>query len=202
MESYKISIPVYHVGNISQNKKFVKGASVPDSKAIKNWAGDGLYFWDNFGNAKYWLDTNKSGEKRCIVKSCLEIDENYILDLTDYEMVKQFKYWIKLLQMAKVIDSDENMIFRGDKIDSAIAGIEVIQSKLCNIDFLKEYFKDLKIYAVKIMGYYPHVVDTFLFEEDEKSSYNTKNRATIKSKVIYCVKNQVLLKQRTFVKED
>lgn len=48
------------------------------------WEGDGMYFWDNFGNTRYW-QMQKAGPTQ-IVECSVEFDyEKDLLDLTDLE---------------------------------------------------------------------------------------------------------------------
>lgn len=202
MESFELSIPLFHVGKADQNKNFVAGNKIPESKAKSNWAGKGVYFWDNLGNANYWLKTNDSSDKLSIVKACLKMNDDCLLDLTDTDVVSEFKKWFLILRMEHIIDKNDSYTYIGDIVNVIINVIIRIQQKEFDDDPLLQCFKDMKIYAIKIIGYYPKTIDRFLFNDDEEDLNTNKKRPTLKSKVVYNIKNQNLLKQRTIVKNE
>lgn len=61
------------------------------------WLGQGMYFWDNLGNAKYWKNEKrrkKSGENYLIVKARVSLEN--VLDLTDTEVCERVNsVWLK-----------------------------------------------------------------------------------------------------------
>ena len=46
-------IPLYHVDKEDNNRRFKNDENIPEATDL-DWGGDGLYFWDNIENAKYW----------------------------------------------------------------------------------------------------------------------------------------------------
>ena len=86
------NIIVFHTNIKDKIEKFVS-----DKEMIyyedKHYLGNGMYFWDNEGNAKYWA--NKKLKENIgvlnevyISKANLLLDET-ILDLTNVEIISQ-----------------------------------------------------------------------------------------------------------------
>jgi len=68
------------------------------------WEGDGMYFWDNFGNARYWQMQKASPTQ--IVECSVEFDyEKDLLDLTDLEqerVLKRASERVKYIKYGKI----------------------------------------------------------------------------------------------------
>lgn len=58
-----------------------------------DWGGDGVYFWDNIGNTKYWLTSHWKNDKEqaSIVQIELQVNINDILDLSEPIIVSEFE---------------------------------------------------------------------------------------------------------------
>lgn len=199
MESYKLVIPLYHVGEAKQNNKFVIGKEIPESKVEENWAGFGLYFWDNLQNARFWEKSKFSdGKKYTIVKSSLVVDENYILDLTNSDSVNKFTYVLNMI--GNFVTLREEAKFEGPLINAAYKFLEEMKSiKDEEINgWFSKWCLTKNFYVIKVIGYYP--------TESKINHFDVKDRKrpypTIKSKVIYNVRKQSLLKQRSLYNEE
>ena len=77
----------YHVNSISKTDIFINSDSLIESYDT-DWLGNGMYFWDNMSNARYWANEKKRKDGvNCLrlVKGIIILDS--ILDLTDNDIV-------------------------------------------------------------------------------------------------------------------
>lgn len=190
METYKVSIPVYHVGEKKQNSDFCEGKEIAESTNAENWAGSGLYFWDSLKNAEYWINSKKDEDREyTIVKANFEIEEEKLLDLTNAASFKDFEYTVNLVKMFDNDIADDRDHF-GILINAVFYFLE--ESELIDDCSVKGYFLSKIFYAVKIIGYYPKSEEVDRFSESEKG----KSHPTVKSKIIYNIREQDLLTKR------
>lgn len=189
MEKDDIKIPLFHVDTIDNNKKFVAGESITPSFEDGDWAGRGLYFWDNAGNAEYWLKEklrkNKS-EKYSTVKAFLTVNEDKILDLTEPNKVKDFEKSVSTMIQSGLIDSGLGVKHKGAIINAYY-------------NVLSKFGGEFSV--VKIIGYYPKIQKYEYFKEDAYAK-DSSPFVTIKAKVIYAVRNQNLLVERRIMEAD
>lgn len=162
----KHCILVYHVNsqeNISSVVSSYKDnrGELYFSKEDGFWAGDGMYFWDNKGNAKYWKKTTKN---KFMLSADINIDEDYFLDFTDKDVLEEWENLWPLVAKKFHISNDSTP---GKKINT-----------IC------KFMPNIKI--VKINGYYPNVNERkFISGGKEESGLPYM---TIKTKTIFCVK--------------
>ncbi|CAI3619779.1 MULTISPECIES: hypothetical protein [Clostridium] len=160
----------YHVNDKKRCLKFIEEENYLIISEDVFWLGWGMYFWDNAGNAKYWLEQktykNKNDEYTC-TKSNIYTDEEFCLDLTDNEtrdLVK--KLWENYCTLKK--EKREQPL--GIKIDKLINFFDILE--------------DTKV--VRGIGDYnieQKKKDVFRFNEDFKGP---QIRGDLK--IIYCVR--------------
>lgn len=194
-----LSVPLYHVDLQENNQRFCKGDSLDQSIENGKWAGTGLYFWDNLGNAKYWIKSHwkNDPEKASIVETQLKVDQNVFWDLTEPETVRNFESQIESISKFALLNKNtENHAELIKKTSDLGAVINLYYKLLQDMGFST-------FSVIKIIGYYPFVRDTKYFKE----KIDLKNRSfkiapvTIKSKTIYLIKDQNLLAERKILKK-
>ena len=168
---------LYHVNSLKEIKKcitsFENGSpKLYTAKEDGFWAGDGMYFWDNPGNAQYWLRHTKK-EHPVILEAKVIYNINDILDLTDKEVLASFyNLWPMVAQKFNVNPN----VSLGKKINTITRAF------------------DGKIKLVKELGLYPALKeDKFL----NLPSTNKMERPHVTSTVrtIYCVKEESVLSE-------
>lgn len=178
----KYFVLVYHVNtqeNIAKVVDSYKNGSGELYTSVEDgyWAGNGMYFWDNEGNANYW---KKIRHNNYILKANLKIEENCILDLTDKDVLDELDQLWPSVAKKFHIDFDSPP---GRKINT-----------IC------KYLKKIKV--VKINGYYPNMHENRIIFKGKKNRKG-KPHLTIKSKIIYCVKSADRLENvRQLVREE
>lgn len=168
----KYFVLVYHVNthkNISNVVDSYKNGSVELYTSVEDgyWAGNGMYFWDNKGNANYW---KKSRHNDYILKADLKIDENYILDFTDLDVVRHFETIWPLIAKKFHINGDATTPGK-------------------RINLICKFFDTVKV--VKINGYYPNMPESYFISGGRDGS--SIPHMTVKAKTIFCVKDADLL---------
>ncbi|UOT89783.1 hypothetical protein [Streptococcus salivarius] len=127
-----------------------------------NWAGKGMYFWDNFDNANYWRGEKrkKSPASVSIVSVDVEYDtsDTSFLDLTSESILK------KLIEYYKLTHPEEN-----------------ISDKKIGV-LIDDYSHQNDVKVIKLLGDYKHNKSPNTPIDISKLSY--------KAKVIYCVKEK------------
>jgi hypothetical protein len=156
------NIIVFHTNTKDKIEKFVS-----DKEMIyyedKHYLGNGMYFWDNEGNAKYWANKKLKENKGIISevyisKANLLLDET-ILDLTNVEIIKLVRtLWIEYCD--KLDEKNRNQF------------IGTI------LDILRKYFPILNNMKVsKCHGDYSHYnKNTFLSKLGNKSFIDDRPR--------------------------
>ena len=171
MINYVPSIFVYHCGRKEEVLSFSKDeiAIIP-SIEDDIWLGNGMYFWDNEGNANYWFRNRTKkfpNEEFKIVKAILKLDK--VLDLTNKEHIKLCKNVMKKLREKGF-----------DLFDDSQLG------KNINVLFTETDLFSNSFNTVKIIGLYNWEDDVFITSNNIKKS----NRPTANAKTIYCVKKE------------
>ena len=151
---------LYHVHSMEKIEYFCTQNKLilSEHKSDNKYAGDGMYFWDNRGNADYWVGQKLNYFKKddlCLLVVSIEYNSDNLLDLMDNSQLSEYQIVLSKLKNIEKI----NMRTLGEKVDF-----------LCN-------FLGFKI--VRFATYYPRVPKSDLIAG---SYVNNKN------KVIYCVK--------------
>lgn len=171
---------LYHCNDKKRSLKFLSSDTyMIISEEDGKWLGQGMYFWDNLGNAQYWKAEKQKkspAEEFIIIKACVSMEK--VLDLTDTEICEMLaKVWDAWKDKVKITDCNE----------------EVPLGKKLNI-FYKQFpgFKDT--YQVfKIYGKYNKTPRNSLFQYNLSSS---TAEPTLAVKCIYNVKCRDAIKQR------
>lgn len=159
-----LAIRCYHCGKKETIDRFCKDLDflpISNHKLDNKWAGPGMYFWENFGNAQDWYDTRTDKTTRGICKCMLKVEEEHLLDLTDRRIADSMQRIIEIMEKSEQISATDEV------------GIK--------ISFLSD-FTNAK--AVKIFGDYPNMKGSSFFTKPK----NNEPHVAITTKVIYCVK--------------
>ncbi|MDN6070593.1 MAG: hypothetical protein L0I48_05290 [Lactococcus plantarum] len=153
---------LYHVNNIEKIEYFFTENKlvVSNHRSDGKYAGKGMYFWDNRGNADYWFNQKLKHCKKsdlCLLIVSTEYDTESFLDLTDSSQEKEY---MKILDSISKYD-----VFKGKNLGE-------------KVDYLCEY---LGCKIVRFITFYPRT---------QKSRLLEGSFVTNKNKVIYCVKPQ------------
>lgn len=174
---------VYHVNSLKNIRRIINSFNTdnPELYVAKEdgyWAGSGMYFWDNIGNANYWLNRSQKDNPK-ILRARLSYNSNEILNLSDIAVLNKFNdRWPKIAQLFEV----EEHVSLGKKINTIVG-----------------FMKEIKV--VKEIGFYPKIKYT-----DDAEDYSDKEHdflevpdninvphVTAKAKTIYCVKDPKML---------
>lgn len=121
----------YHANDRDRCLEFVNYQTVITSDDTY-WLGRGMYFWDNFGNAKYWLSEKRRKHPEVIAWSIVQanIDIDKLLDLTDDDVLDTLnKLWYEYC--AKSRRSQDMPL--GKKIDLLFGYFTFLSSNYCTI---------------------------------------------------------------------
>lgn len=190
-----IRIPLFRVDEKEKNLMLAAGHVVPASTEEGDWAGAGLYFWDNLGNASFWLSTKRANKHRySIVKCWLLAPENQVLDLTEPNSVRQFLNLIALFRRS------HPRVFLG--VDGSHKGalINTLRRWIprWNAGNPSNFIPLFTV--VKVIGYYPRAPEPFLFRQGD--AQKALPHATIKAKPIYSIIDQKQLTDSTTILGD
>lgn len=151
---------LYHVNTHEKIDNLLQTESliISNHDADRDYAGYGMYFWDNRGNAKYWFNQKRRYENKrniglLVVSVSYNSDE--LLDLMDLEQERLYMEIIQKMEGSGKFKSK----YLGDKIDF-----------LC---------KELNCKIVRVNAHYPSTPTTGLLS----GSFVTND-----NKVIYCIK--------------
>ncbi|NFE74682.1 hypothetical protein FC758_12335 [Clostridium botulinum] len=117
----------YHVNDKERCLKFIEDKDYLIISKDVFWLGYGMYFWDNAGNAKYWIKQKEhkdKSKKYACTKSNIYTDEEFLLDLTDDEiklLVK--KLWKNYCNLKK--EKEKQPL--GIRIDKLIKFFDILQ---------------------------------------------------------------------------
>lgn len=118
--SWESNTILYHCNDERRCLKFLNSntymiLSPEDGK----WLGQGMYFWDNLGNAKYWEKEKRRKEpdkKHMIVAARVSLEN--VLDLTDKDICKELEnVWSKYKEVLGIDSEPElgkklNLLYR------------------------------------------------------------------------------------------
>jgi len=128
----------------------------------KHWLGNGMYFWDNLGNAHYWANEKKRKDnlpKVYIIRANIVVDQ--MLDLTDNDIINKINDIWNQYCYRKRINSDKPL---GVKLNTLFK-------------FYSNFHSNYKV--IKAVGYYKdHKLHNFFIDSNVSSQVKT----------IYCVK--------------
>ena len=88
---------LYHCNDKTRCQKFLDNKKfMIESKEDGIWLGNGMYFWDNLSNAKFWYrKKQQKHDELLIVQSNVYTD--FLLDLTDLDVCnKMEQLWNKV----------------------------------------------------------------------------------------------------------
>lgn len=92
---FKTCLKLYHSNIDHICRDFVDG-NIDLIKSVEDghWLGDGMYFWDNLSNAKYWKkrkekDKRNANNKILIIESIVFLDN--LLDLSDLDICNKIE---------------------------------------------------------------------------------------------------------------
>lgn len=135
-------------GTSLQSGKNIIQSKFEISKKFDEWLGDGAYFFvdginnnieelaSKWASCQSWDNNTKSYiyNNFCVIKSTLEVDDNYYLDLTSNEGVEILDYLIdKFLEKIKSLDKKLNFL------DGAIINL-ARNENILKIDVVKGNF--------------------------------------------------------------
>ena len=105
---------VYHSNDIKKCIDFLQDINqLIMAEGRKPWLGEGMYFWDNQSNAKFWLERKKKESKSdanvCVIKGMIYTDND--LDLTDSEVADYvYNLWKKYLETIGKMNNETNTL--------------------------------------------------------------------------------------------
>ncbi|WP_057828741.1 hypothetical protein [Liquorilactobacillus cacaonum] len=164
---FEYYMPAYHVNSPETIQKILDSFTNGVGELYTTiedgyWAGNGMYFWDNTGNADYWVRQRKhKGLSSKVMGTSLLIDEDSILDLTNENVLNSFERLWPMVAEKLGVDQECSP---GKKVNS-----------IC------EVFEKIKI--VKLCGYYPKKKEHPFFDN------SSTPQMTIKARIIFCVKD-------------
>lgn len=183
----------YHVNDEVRCRQFLNNQiNAIISEGNEDWLGTGMYFWDNKGNAEYWLSEkkrkNNENQKFICIESCLNLE--CVFDFTDKNVISGFsKIWKQFLLQQKEAGKDTS------KLENASIGKQ--------LDVLFAFFDGLKdnYDIIKGCGYYPAYTQfsnmfKFTYSYGESTAKREGPHLTQKAKIIYCVRNHVKILNR------
>jgi hypothetical protein len=187
MSGYVPNIIGYHTNNSERCFSFMEEKG-DDAKIIigfdETWLGEGMYFWDNLSNAKYWarqkLRKHQEIKTVSIVKGHVILDA--LLDLTDNDILTTIdKLWLSYCSKHKNINKYSPL---GIKINT-----------------LFRVYKSLnqKYDSIKVFGFYPSIKESYFFPLGKKE---TSPRAVNDIRTIYCVRNAEKIVDKKFEQKE
>ena len=180
-------LTLYHCNDRERCKQFVKnGIDLIESREDGIWLGNGMYFWENLSNAKYWHQEKKKRNEmqQYLILKCL-VCLDCCLDLTDGDVIDEiYKIW-------NVACQD---VF-GFK-DSPTNELGFIINRLFSDEFGDDFSSKYDI--IKVLGQY--VVEHDIFKNNKKKNKNlNKIRPTNAVKVIYSAKRKSCILSREVI---
>ncbi|MDV3518212.1 hypothetical protein [Lentilactobacillus otakiensis] len=170
-----ICLPVFHVGEENKNIEFCRNkTSIIFHEEDGEWAGNGMYFWDNLYDVNYWLKHLNNvckNEKHNCVKASLQVADKNMLNLTNNHDIDEFEN--ELYKMCSFVGKENEISkdYRG-----------------ANINLYYRLYKAAcgspPFTVVKVNGYYKNIPTTSLIFRDDhehKNYYATNNIRTIYS---------------------
>lgn len=162
---------LYHCNDKTRCQKFLDNKKfIIESKEDGIWLGNGMYFWDNLSNAKFWYRKNQQKhDELLIVQSNVYTD--FLLDLTDLDVCN------KMEQLWNKVYKENEIKIPKDKITLGV-----------KLNYLYDYYDMFKdVYQViKVIGKYKKTPQNSFYKYDLDSR---RAEPTTAIKCIYNVKN-------------
>lgn len=162
---------LYHCNDKTRCQKFLDNKKfMIESKEDGIWLGNGMYFWDNLSNAKFWYrKKQQKHDELLIVQSNVYTD--FLLDLTDLDVCN------KMEQLWNKVYKENEIKIPKDKITLGI-----------HLNYLYDYYDMFKdVYQViKVIGKYKKTPQNSFYKYDLDSR---RAEPTTAIKCIYNVKN-------------
>jgi len=182
-------LTLYHCNDKKRCEQFLKNEiDLIESKEDGSWLGNGMYFWENLANAKYWLEQkkNKNDRQQYRILKCL-VCLDCCLDLTDKDIIDEvYETWKEACRS----------VFHY-KDDSSTNELGVIINQLFSDGFKDDFSSQYDI--IKVLGKY--VAEHVIFKNNKKQNKNlNKIRPTNAVKVIYCAKKKSCILSREVIK--
>ena len=179
MESKAI---LYHSNTSKECKKFIddkKYLVISQNEKDDIWLGRGMYFWDNYGNAKWWNEKQykrNPEEKYEIVRANVNMEK--MLDLTDYEVYVTMEHIWQEICVKLGIEGD---IPLGNKLN-----------------IMMDYKFKTAYSVIKVIGKYNNTKAYGLFKFDYRSR---KAEPTMTAKCIYNVRKSECIIETEYVND-
>lgn len=162
---------LYHCNDKTRCQKFLDNKKfMIESKEDGIWLGNGMYFWDNLSNAKFWYrKKQQKHDELLIVQSNVYTD--FLLDLTDLDVCN------KMEQLWNKVYKENEIKIPKDKITLGV-----------KLNYLYDYYDMFKdVYQViKVIGKYKKTPQNSFYKYDLDSR---RAEPTTAIKCIYNVKN-------------
>lgn len=162
---------LYHCNDKTRCQKFLDNKKfMIESKEDGIWLGNGMYFWDNLSNAKFWYrKKQQKHDELLIVQSNVYTD--FLLDLTDLDVCN------KMEQLWNKVYKENEIKIPKDKITLGV-----------KLNYLYDYYDMFKdVYQViKVIGKYKKTPQNSFYKYDLDSR---RAKPTTAIKCIYNVKN-------------
>lgn len=162
---------LYHCNDKTRCQKFLDNKKfMIESKEDGIWLGNGMYFWDNLSNAKFWYrKKQQKHDELLIVQSNVYTD--FLLDLTDLDICN------KMEQLWNKVYKENEIKIPKDKITLGV-----------KLNYLYDYYDMFKdVYQViKVIGKYKKTPQNSFYKYDLDSR---RAEPTTAIKCIYNVKN-------------
>lgn len=162
---------LYHCNDKTRCQKFLDNKKfMIESKEDGIWLGNGMYFWDNLSNAKFWYrKKQQKHDELLIVQSSVYTD--FLLDLTDLDVCN------KMEQLWNKVYKENEIKIPKDKITLGV-----------KLNYLYDYYDMFKdVYQViKVIGKYKKTPQNSFYKYDLDSR---RAEPTTAIKCIYNVKN-------------
>lgn len=177
------NLVLYHCNDEKRCLKFLDSDKyMIISNEDGRWLGQGMYFWDNYGNAKYWEKVKQRKDidkKYLIVKARVSLEN--ILDLTDIEVCRKInKIWLKYKKTLG-IDSEPELGKKLNLLYKTFPG------------FIDQYK------VIKISGRYINTPQNGFIEYERNG---TKIEPFLSAKIIYNVKKKEAILERIICEEE
>ena len=173
---------LYHCNDKTRCQKFLDNKKfMIESKEDGIWLGNGMYFWDNLSNAKFWYrKKQQKHDELLIVQSNVYTD--FLLDLTDLDVCN------KMEQLWNKVYKENEIKIPKDKITLGV-----------KLNYLYDYYDMFKdVYQViKVIGKYKKTPQNSFYKYDLDSR---RAEPTTAIKCIYNVKNVDAIATREKVK--
>lgn len=162
---------LYHCNDKTRCQKFLDNKKfMIESKENGIWLGNGMYFWDNLSNAKFWYRKKQQKHNELLIVQS-NVYTDFLLDLTDLDVCN------KMEQLWNKVYKENEIKIPKDKITLGV-----------KLNYLYDYYDMFKdVYQViKVIGKYKKTPQNSFYKYDLDSR---RAEPTTAIKCIYNVKN-------------